>query len=471
MNINNSEMEEIEVFPEIESAQDQTRYKNSTYLLVSKIAYLIGYADEVMTGDRVPEQMHEVYAELEKNKKARIIRNLCIIRYRIERNFAKIQNLMKYDLKNIDTMPDYIPPKAAKQLWKDEVYLQKANYQPDKYVLDINKMLRERIDTIKDLFPIWLNWDYIRELFLMPNGHTTEGVRAAHLEYHQNLLKYPYGVYINWHFGTEDGYILYNDKKFVTLLYEKHQDYFADISRVSDASDVTKFGIYEFIAASEKGVVLVVDCENSDPYKLYATLKNLEQEQIGKVKKIILYDDVNASTAWGILNEFTELTVEHILIQRLKENKSLTDMTLAVGVCKEFYSGAADSFVLLSSDSDYWALIKMLPEARFLVMVEQDKVSYDMCKAMEDAGIFYCFIDDFFTGNSDEIRMKAVLSELQARLDEKVHFNIYGMMKEVFWATRVEMATREERNFFERYVKKMKVQMDMEGNVSLRLDA
>ena len=192
---------------------------------------------------------------------------------------------------------------------------------------------------------------------------------------------------------------------------------------------------------------------------------------IAKVKKIILHDDVNASTAWGILNEFTELTVEHILIQRLKENKSLTDMTLAVGVCKEFYSGAADSFVLLSSDSDYWALIKMLPEARFLVMVEQDKVSYDMCKAMEDAGIFYCFIDDFFTGNSDEIRMKAVLSELQARLDEKVNFNIYALMKEVFWATRVEMATREERNFFERYVKKMKVQMDMEGNVSLRLDA
>ena len=96
MNINISDMEETEVFQETESAQDQSRYKNSTYLLVSKIAYLIGYADEVMTGDRVPEQMHEVYAELEKNKKARIIRNLCIIRYRIERNFAKIQNLMKY---------------------------------------------------------------------------------------------------------------------------------------------------------------------------------------------------------------------------------------------------------------------------------------------------------------------------------------------------------------------------------------
>lgn len=461
---------ENEIYLELETAQDQTRYKNSTYLIVSKIAYLIGYSDEVMISEKVPVQMREVFAELEKNKNARIIRNLCIIRYRIERNFAKIQHLMKYELKNLDTMPDYIPPKAAKQLWKDDIRLQKANYLPEKYVLDINKMLKERIDTVKDLFPIWLNWDYIRELFLMPGGHTIEGIRAVHLEYHANLKRYPYGVYINWHFGNDDGYILYNDKKFVSMLYEKNQDYFMDISRVSDASDVTKFGIYEFIEASSKGVVLVVDCENSDPYKLYATLKNLAQDQIGKVKKIILYDDVNASTAWSILDEFTTLKVERMLIQRLKENKSLTDMTLAVGVCKEFYGGIADSFVLLSSDSDYWALISMLPEARFLVMVEQNKVSYDMCKAMEAAGIFYCFIDDFYTGNSDEIRMKAVLSELQAKLDEQVNFNIRTLMKEVFWATRVEMATREERQFYDRYVKKMKIVVDVDGNVSLKLE-
>ena len=205
----------------------------------------------------------------------------------------------------------------------------------------------------------------------------------------------------------------------MTLLYEKHQDYFEDLSRVSDASDITKFGIYEFIHASQKGVVLVVDCENSDPYKLYAVLKNLDREQLEKISKIILYDDVNASTAWAILNEFTSLQVDHIMIQRVKQDKSLTDMTLAVGVCKEFYSGHADSFVLLSSDSDYWALIRMLPEARFLVMVEYEKVGHDMRRAMEDAGVFYCYIDDFYSGNAEDIKLGALFKEMERYIDQK----------------------------------------------------
>ena len=449
--------------------QDHERYRNSTYLLVSKVAYLIGVPEQTLTSDRVPPKMKETFLELEQYRDARIIRNLCIVRCGIERHFSKVQRAMTFELKNIDTMPDLIPPKAARQLWKDEIAIQKPNYRPEKYVIDINRMLGERINTIKPLFPLWLNWNYIRELFLMPGGLSTAGIKAIHKEYHENLARYPYHTYINWSFTKDDGFILYNDKKFVTLLYEKHNDYFEDLSRVSDASDVTKYGIYEFINASEKGVVLVVDCENSDPYKLYAMLKNLDASQLSKLHRIILYDDVHASTAWAILNEFTSLQVDHIMLRRLKDEKSLTDMTLAVGVCREFYNGRADSFVLLSSDSDYWALISMMPEAKFLVMVEYEKFSGSMHQAMEDAGIFYCYIDDFCTGNSDEVRMKALLSQMQARIDEQVHFNVRQMLKEVNRATRAEMGTREERQFFDKYIRQMRVSIDQEGNLRLRL--
>ena len=62
----------------------------------------------------------------------------------------------------------------------------------------------------------------------------------------------------------------------MTLLYEAHEDYFTDLSKVSDAGNLTKAGIYHFLERSEK-TVMVVDCENSNPYKLYATLKNLDQ--------------------------------------------------------------------------------------------------------------------------------------------------------------------------------------------------
>lgn len=193
----------------------------------------------------------------------------------------------------------------------------------------------------------------------------------------------------------DSGNILYNDKKFVSLLYEANADYFTDLSKVSDAGNLTKAGIYKFLDKSER-VVVVVDCENSDPYKLYATLNNLNQEALlNKICKIILYDDIHTTSAWKILERFTQIPIEHVLIERIKENKSLVDIRLTTGTCREYYQNNVDSFILVSSDSDYWGLISAMPEVRFFVMVESEKCSPTIKNALINAGISYCYIDDF----------------------------------------------------------------------------
>lgn len=88
-----------------------------------------------------------------------------------------------------------------------------------------------------------------------------------------------------------------------------------------------------------------------------------------------------------------------------------------------------------------------------------------------NAGVFYCFIDDFFSGNSDEIRLRAMLTQLQAKIDKQVKFNIRELMKETVWETRADMGTKEELQFYDRYIRQMKVVIDREGNVTLRLNA
>ena len=80
----------------------------------------------------------------------------------------------------------------------------------------------------------------------------------------------------------------------MTLLYRQNDDVFTEYSKVSDAGSYIKGNIYEFIERSEK-LVIVVDCENSDPYKLCATLKNLDREYTKKIRSIILFDDVSRS--------------------------------------------------------------------------------------------------------------------------------------------------------------------------------
>ena len=224
-------------------------YKDSTYVIVSKVAYLIGVPKRIFDNEHEPPQL-EVYQQLENDKNARIIRNLCIIRTEIERNFRHINREMKMEYKSILTLPQYVPADSINQLLADGI-----NF----------------INNCKSLFPLWLNWKYIRDLFIMPNGLCEKETKTAAGVYYASLRLYPYQMYINWQ-PHDEGNILFNDKKFVTLLYRWHDDEFTEYSKVSDAGSYIKGSIYDFIEDSER-VVVVVDCENSDPYKLSATLR------------------------------------------------------------------------------------------------------------------------------------------------------------------------------------------------------
>lgn len=401
---------------------------------------------------------------MDRDKNARIVRNLCLLRTAIEQNYGKIYRAFQYDLKNLHTLPEYIPQDSIRQLSADGIEIIRANYKPIQYIIDLNNQIANRINNCRQLLPIWLKWDYLRELFIMPNGSKEAGVKKAADEYYAHRSQYPYQVYMNWPAG-EQGNIFYNDKKFVTLLYEIHEDYFSDMSKVTDASLMTKEGIYRFLEQS-KSCAIVVDCENSDPYKLYATLNNLNQNALlHKIAKIILYDDIHTTSAWDILSEFTEIPVEHEIIERVKENKSLVDIRLTTGTCREFFQNNTDSFILASSDSDYWGLIPAMPEARFLVLIEEDKCSPLIRKAMDDQGITYSYIDDFCTGNSNQIKEQAVLREVQAELDEIVNFNIQEVLQAAYINTRADMSTSEKKQFYERYIRPMRLVIDPDGEV------
>lgn len=443
-------------------------YENGTYMVISKFAYLIGVPTRIFENEHEPPQM-EWYEKLQKDRNARIIRNLCMLRTAFERHYKCIYQAMRYDMRGITNLPEYIPLELLTQLAQDGVSIYRSNAQPIQYIIDINHHIANRINNCKSLFPIWLNWEYIRQLFLMPGGSTEKGAKAAAAEYYAHKDVYPYQVYLNWASPANVGNILYNDKKFVRLLYELHEDYFTDMSKVTDAGLIAKNGIYSFLERSKR-TAIVVDCENADPYKLYATLNNLDQAALlGKISKIILYDDSHTTTAWRILEKFTQIPIEHNLIERIKENKSLVDIRLTTGTCREFFQNDIDSFILASSDSDYWGLISAMPEAHFLVLVESEKCGPDIKRAMIDAGITYCYTDDFCTGNSDEIRIKAVLNEIRCNLDEEINFNIQDLLQNAITRTRAHLTTGEREQFYNRYLKPMRLIIDKDGNVSVLL--
>lgn len=444
---------------------EKIAYKDSTYEIVSKVAYLIGVPVRMFENEHEPPKL-EVYERLSQDKAARIVRNLCIIRTAIERNFRHINGAMATEYRSILTMPEYVPAESMNQLSADGVnFIKKSSRKLCQHIIELNRLISDRINNCKKFFPLWLNWDYVRELFIMPDGLKEDGTKEAADLYYSGLRYYSYQMYINWK-PTDSGNILYNDKKFVTLLYQWHNDYFTEYSKVSDAGSYIKGSIYEFIESSQK-VVIVADCENSDPYKLCATLHNLDAQYTQKINSIILFDDVHTASAWRILDSFTRIPVEHMMIERVKPNKSLVDIMLTARACQEHYKNDVDSFIIVSSDSDYWGLISSLPDARFLVMVERENCGTDLKNAMTNAGIFYCYIDDFYSGNAEDIKLSALFKEMYRYIDGAVNLNVNTMFHEALRATRIEMSSSEQSQFVSKYIKTMQMSINENGDVVL----
>lgn len=284
-------------------------YQDSTHELVSKIAYLIGVPKRIFENIHEPPEQ-EVFAQMDNEKSTRIIRHLSIIRTSIQRNYRTINRKMKTEYLSILSMPEYVPAESMRYLESEGIYfVKKSSTKLFQHIIELNRIISNRINNCKPFFPLWLNWKYIQDLFIMPDGFSETGTKNAATLYYQHKQDYPYQMYMNWN-PSNEGNILYNDKKFVTLLYRWHGDTFTEYNRVSDVSTYVKGSIQEFIGDSTQAVI-VVDCENSDPYKLCATLKGLDYRNTAKISRILLFDDIHTASAWRILDNFTKISVEH----------------------------------------------------------------------------------------------------------------------------------------------------------------
>ena len=120
------------------------------------------------------------------------------------------------------------------------------------------------------------------------------------------------------------------------------------------------------------------------------------------------------------------------------------------------YINKVDSFIIVSSDSDYWGLISSLPDARFLMMIEHEKSGPDLKAALVNTDIFYCYIDDFYSGNADELKFGALIKEMYRYIDSAVHLNVNEMFSAALKATRIEMSDAEKKQFMAQHIGKVR---------------
>ena len=406
--------------------------------VTSTLSYLIGVPDQHLSPDVM---------DLDNNAAAKTVRSLSIIRNKLIQQNGLISRHIRNNLYgNID---EFIDDGIFDYLETQGIEILQAKPRVNDYIAKLNTLIPEKVGACRGLFPDWIEWTYIRRLFCMPSC-----IEKVVDKFHERKKSFPFGCYIAWPIYDPKAYpggrqasgnILCDEKIFLRLLYSTN----------GAVLDERKNELREFLETAEK-VVLAVDCENSDPYKLCAVmweLKKQDPELFAKIQKTMLFDDVHTTETWRILNDFLPVPVEHILTHRVNDHKSLVDIQLTAGVAREHYCENVDSFLIASSDSDFWGLIRSLPMAKFLLLAQEEKMGECLRKTLAENAIGYYPMDSFDTA---AVRTAALEAGIRKKLEE-IKIDVKGMITEQIEKMKITLSDEEMTTCAQMLQERMKV--------------
>ena len=464
-------------------------FDNYSKKRVSLIGYLLGIKDETIYG---PSFDQEYINEIKEDEDLKVIRELSKLRLSFLFNYDHIykERASKGVFASFDDMGEWIDLDALKFLKDkglDPLKTNISNKEFTKHIANINELIEEKIDCVEKYIPEWIEWAYIKDIFIMPgcasgiNGinlkdkkkcsKVLDKIHSYRKAFLANLNFYPYQVYLNWNSYKQKDYgnILFNDKKFLKVLYASHYDNFKGEDYVIDAKQNVKESIYDFIDSVENTEIFV-DCENIDPYKFAAVFKNLDETKLSKIKKITLINDVNTSNAWDILNNIIDIEIHLEDTQRVKHDKSIVDHVLTLGVSKAVYVDHRDSIVIASSDSDFFPLIQYLPEVKYYVMSESYQTSDEFINKLDEYNVPHCFMDDFSLAAIQPYKNAVLKKNLMKYIDLVNKYNtittldVEELLDTVFRDSGISLEyqqlKQEEHDFYNKYIKKLKLVID-----------
>lgn len=329
----------------------------------NRIRFLIG----------VPEKY---LAETDYSPEDLVLRHLCNLRSCLIENFTELNVEFRDNQKNIGEI------EGIKQLVTtvraDNIKLSDHPGSLSRVIMEVNDEIAKRAELLFDDGEVPGEW--LNNLFVIKDN-SIDGVREVLRKYKKYRNVYPWQKYMNVNWA-----LLEEEVRNQNVLFDDETLY--NVLTILNTRKTT--GVYDFIGQNQP--IVVVDCENSDPQRLYNTLKPV----LPLVRKIILINGTKGNMLWDefVLFAQTQTKVEHVRIARLKEQKSLVDFQMVSQTCKEYYMNNARSFVFASSDSDIWALICAVPEADIFVISERCKSGDFLEDALTQQRIPFCYMED-----------------------------------------------------------------------------
>ena len=438
---------------------------NYSRTLSTTMAYLSGVSNERLIRIYSPTN-NELLIELRENASATLIRTLSMIRTSA--------------IKHYDTFSLSSYPKSQLKVFENADISIPENGSTDECIILLNRAIYENINNCRNLFPEDFNWQNVYDLFVIKGcvrktKNSAEVIKTEVQKYKLNSNLYPFQVYIHWK-PFDCGNMFDNDRKLCKILGSSY----TDTPQKPQESLVQKEDLYTLIqnlVADPIYTVMAVDCENTDPYKLLSALIGLPSSIKHKILKIKLFTDANIPAEWKLFEKQCGFPTELYPAKRVIDHKSTVDILLATEVSREYFAGKTESFIIVSSDSDYLPVITSLNNAHFLMMTEDAKCSEKTKDMLKTAGAVYCSLDDFPAADLSAYKQAVLRYCLSERIDT---FNKSGVlsaldyneiMNSITEQCRITLTDEERRNFINRYLMKLSLNIDNDDNYYIEIPA
>jgi len=165
------------------------------------------------------------------------------------------------------------------------------------------------------------------------------------------------------------------------------------------------------ISTSEAHVAVLVDCDNVAPDILDHALRVVAQ--FGRVVVRRGYGNVNTLSAPRWRDALVRLAFTPCLQYHYAAGKNTSDLALALEAMEVLFDGRADTFCLVSSDSDFAYLCRKLRERGATVYIVGEGKTPDALRNASDQ--FFEWVPQEPEGSTPEVSEKAHKEEATAR--------------------------------------------------------
>lgn len=86
-----------------------------------------------------------------------------------------------------------------------------------------------------------------------------------------------------------------------------------------------------------------------------------------------------------------------------------------------------------------------------------------------ERGIYYCSNDDFCTGNIEKLKKTVLFATLEKYLSELPYLNAKELVKHIYEETRIEASSKEIENFYNKYIKTLRLKFSENGEVRFEI--